>query len=349
MQDVAAITDGTWPPSPVLLGAVSSMRGRRFLSLEVRPFRYDAGAARLSATTQITVRVDFNRPAGAAALPVTGTRDAHFDDVFASAVLNFDQARDWRVAPGASLAGARASESAFARPAPGLLRGAGFDESDTEVRVQLDTTGLYQLPYTELAAKGYPANVPIGQVSVHRHEFVENQIVPYVTLELPVEVEDANHNGIFDAGDYVWMYAQNWAARSAASQYQRWWGDAEVVFVTRKTAGGRRVPARAAWRGTTGISSLLSYPFTEHFEKQFAAQLELIGLPTDTTLDVYHWNELQFYYLRPDTLRFEVRDIDTSRTATMSVNWVGRAFNTHYLWAAVRNGRGQVTSRQRLV
>jgi hypothetical protein len=232
----------------------------------------------------------------------------------------------------------------FARPASGPLRDAAFDESDAEVRVQLDSTGLYQLPYSELAAKGYPSNVPVAQVSVHRHEFVENQVTPYITLELPVEIEDANGNGVFDAGDYIWMYAKNWAARSGASQYQRWWGDAEVVFVTRKLAGGRRLPQRSGWRGTPGLSPLLSYPYSEHFEKTFAAQLELVGQPTDTTLDVYHWNEVLLYYTRPDTIRFEVRDIDTSRTATMSVNWVGRSFGSHYAWAAVRNGLSQVSS-----
>ena len=344
MDAVPAVADGAWPPSRVRLGSVSSMRGRKFVSLEMRPFRYDEGAARLYAASTVTVRIDFNRPASAAALPVTGGSDAHFDDVFASTVLNFEQARTWRVAPAGASAAGRASTSLFAKPATGALRNAGFDESDVEVRVKLDSTGLYQLPFDQLAAKGYPAGVPIAQVSVHRHEFVENQLVPYITLELPVEIEDANNNGIFDTGDWIWMYAQDWAERSAASQYQRWWGDAEVVFVTRKSAGGRRVPVRAGWRGTTGLSSLLSYPYTEHFEKNFAAQLELVGQPGDTAIDLYHWNEIQFYYLRPDTLRFEVRDIDTSRTAVMNVQWVGRTFNSHYAWAAVRNGRNQVSS-----
>ena len=43
----------------------------------------------------------------------------------------------------------------------------------------------------------------ISEVSVHRHEFVENDPVPYATLELPIEVDDFNSNNVFDSGDWL--------------------------------------------------------------------------------------------------------------------------------------------------
>ena len=43
-DSVAAVLDGAWPPSAVQMTEPYSVRGRRLIALEVRPFRYDAGA-----------------------------------------------------------------------------------------------------------------------------------------------------------------------------------------------------------------------------------------------------------------------------------------------------------------
>ena len=130
---VPALTDGAWPSEPTLLGAVGSFRGRRIVGLEVRPFQYDEAAATLRATASLVVRVDFNRPAGSAALPATvSAPDVHADAVLRSAVLNFDQAGPWRVAP------AGASRPLFARPGSGQAGSQASFETQTEVRVTLD-------------------------------------------------------------------------------------------------------------------------------------------------------------------------------------------------------------------
>jgi len=336
-EKVDPIVDGAWPLEDVLLGAPAGFRGRRLVSLEARPFRYDEGGARLAAVAGFTVRVDWNRPAGGRALPAfVAEPDPGMDAALATSVLNFEQARAWRVGPRAS----RAAGSLFAQP----LAAAAFDESEPEVRVAVDSTGLYQLPYDLLAPKGYPAGVPVAQVAVHRHEFLEGQNPPYATVDVPVEVDDVNANGVFDSGDLIWMYARTWAARSGASQYQRWWGDAEAVFVTRAAAGGARVAARAGWRGAAGLTPLASYPLLTHYERNNAVIMPSIWVPADTTVDLFHWTPYTFYYNRPDTILFDTNDADTSRAASFTVNWVGRSFATHYEWAAVRNGAGAVTT-----
>lgn len=333
---VDPIVDGVFPAQDVRLGAAADFRGRRLASIEVRPFRYDEAAARLTVAPTLTVRVDWNRPAGAAALPATtGEADRGFDAALATSVLNFEQARSWRVS-----ARAGAGASLFAKPAAAQA----FDENQPEVRVAIDSTGLYQLPYDLLAPKGYPANVPVAQVSVHRHEFVENANPPYVTIDVPVEVDDVNENGVFDSGDLIWMYARTWAERSGASQYQRWWGDADAYFVTRLASGGARIAKRDGWRGASGLTPLPSYPLKTHFERNNAIIMPFVWIPTDTTVDVFHWTPYNFYYNRPDTILFDVNNADTSRSVSFAVNWVGRKFGTHYEWAAVRNGAGTVTS-----
>ncbi len=341
---VPALTDGAWPSEPTLLGAVGSFRGRRIVGLEVRPFQYDEAAATLRATASLVVRVDFNRPAGSAALPATvSAPDVHADAVLRSAVLNFDQAGPWRVAP------AGASRPLFARPGSGQAGSRASFETELEVRVTVDSTGVWLLPYDLLAAGGFPAAVPISQVSVHRHEFLDPtpappNAPPYETIEIPIEVEDANHNGVFDSGDRIWMYVRNWAERSGASLYQRWWGDAEVVYATRNPAGGLRMTTREGWRNSAAPTLLSSYPAFQHWEKNIGVIMPIVTAATDTNVDIFQWTSESLDASSPYTLAFTANSIDTTHAVQFTVNWIGRDNNTHTEWAAVKNKSGQLTT-----
>ncbi|MEQ1834009.1 MAG: C25 family cysteine peptidase, partial [Candidatus Eisenbacteria bacterium] len=312
--------------------------------VELRPFRYDETTQRVSAPLALTVRVDFNRPAGAAALSSgIGASDRHADAVLEASVLNWEQGRSWRVAPVPRAS--RPRESGFGA-VPSAAGAFAFDDSDPEVRVQLGETALYRLSADELLANGYPAGVPVAEVSVHRHEFGASNTAgaPYATLELPSEVEDQDGDGTLNAGDGVWLWQRSWAARSGATNYQRFWGDGEVVYVTRKSGGGLRVPQRAAWNNAPSPVAVASFPSFTHHERDFAPMMQAVFPATDTSIGVWQWTDRALYYQRPDTIRFTVSDLDTTHAVTFSVRWVGRVFESHFMWAGVRNTLGQVTT-----
>ena len=341
MEPVAEIVDGAWPPASVEMAAPFGFRGRRLVQLELRPFRYDATSARLWSPLELTVRVDFNRPAGASAMAETmGATDRHVDAALATSVLNWDQGQSWRVPPSAG----RAGGSLFPRKAAGTGVLPAPEDDEDEVRVKLEETGLYRLRYDDLAAKGYPAGVAVSQVNVHRHEFVEGATPPYTTIDLPCEIEDANKNNVFDAGDGIWLWTRNWAERSNATSIRRFWGDAEVVFVTRKATGGLRVPHRAGWNNVGGLTALTSYPLKKHFEKDFATMLNFVTSTADTNIGVWQWTQFATYYQRPDTIRFDVNDIDNAKQVDVTLRWVGRKYEFHIMWAAFRNSSNQVTT-----
>lgn len=340
-EDVPAIEDGPWPPSPISLDAPFAFRGRRLVHLEFRPFRHEPGSGRLVAPRTLTVRVDFNRPAGAAAqVATTSEPDPHADAVLEGSVVNWTQGRGWRVPPapltergsrvGAAPAGAAAANA--------------FDESFPEVRVRLDESALHRLPYEQLTPHGFPVGVPVGEVSVHRHEYVANASPPFVTIELPCEVEDANANGLFDAGDGIWLWARKWSERTNATNIRRWWGDSEVVYVTRKPSGGLRVPQRSGWNGLAGLTPPTSFPFTKHFERDSAPMMQFVISVGDTNIGLWQWTDASSYYNRPDTIRVDTQGLDTTRTASLTVRFVGRKFDTHVMWAAIRNGTNRVTT-----
>ena len=338
----AAISDGPWPLSTVSLAPPFGFRGRRFVQLEVRPFRYDESSARVSSPLTLTVRVDFNRPASALSLlPEMAPRDAQVDAALEGNVLNWEQGQGWRRAP--SPGRSRPDRSLFTT-GPRAAGVFAFDESQPEVRVKLGESTLYRLDFDDLSANGFPDNVPVGEVSVHRHEFLEGASPPYGTVELPSEVEDANGNGIFDSGDGVWVYVRSWAERSQASRIQRFWGDGEVVYVTQKPGGGLRVAQRPGWNNVTGLTPVPAYPSKRHYELDVAKMLQFISSEVDTNLAVWHWTPGSTYYFRPDTIHIETNDIDTTHAATLTVSWVGRRDEPHIMFAAIRNGRNQVTT-----
>lgn len=331
---------GAWPEQPFVLGTATGFRGRRLVPLELRPYRYEPGSARVVRTGTLVVRVDFGTSAASSANAV-GASDRHVDPALATTVLNWDQAQRWRDRP---LPVSRPRDAFSAARLPGQTAARG---TEPQVRVRIDTTGLHVLPFDALAPHGYPTGTPLAQVQVLRREPIANPAVgqpPFVELALPIDVQDMDGDGLFGAGDLIWVYVRTWAERSGASAYQRQWGDAEVVYVTRDGAGGSRMTRRAGWRGLTGLTPLASYPQRTRWEGDFSSYMPFVGSPNDTTFDLFHWTEISLYYSRPDTIRFEIQDIDTSRFVQFSTQWVGRRFGPHNTWAAVRNGNGQVTT-----
>jgi hypothetical protein len=335
---VPAILDGSWPRTAVELGEPFTLRRQRLVALRLMPFRYDEATGTLWARRSMKVRVDFTGPPGA---PAAGApaEDRHWEPVLRNAVLNYEQARSWRAAPRPArrldLRGAADPGGLLGAPgAAGPARAAAFDEDFPEVRVLVDSTGLYQLRYADLAPHGYPAGIPIGQVSVHRHEFVEGQSPPYVTIELPIEVEDRNANGVFDGADRIVVFVQAWAERSRASKPQRAWGEGEVVYATAVSGQGLRMASRPGWRNVTGLTPLASYPWRQRWEKNLTYFL----FPVDTLHDQFHWTEITLYYERPDSFRFQTNHLDTTRAVTFAVTWEGRRDGSHFSWAQIRQG-----------
>ena len=338
VEDVAPVLDGPWPATEVVVGEPFDLRRQRVAVIEVHPFSYDEAAGRLTIRRTLTVRVDFRGGSARTSL-AAGTEDRYFEPVLKGAVLNYQQGLEWRAAPPLEAA---TLEPATRRAAPaGSAAAFAFDEGQSEVRVKLDSTGVWAIGFDDLAAHGFPANVPIGEVSVHRHEFIEDAAVPYVTIEVPIELDDAGTPGVFDSGDRIVMYAQSWAQRSGASIPQRNWGDAEVVYVTSLPGGaGLRMGARnGAWSAPPS-ARLFSYPFAHRYEKNFA---DFITFPGDTLTDPWDWTQLMLYYDRQDTILFETNHIDTTHAVVFSTTLQGRNEEPRYNWETVKNGLGQVT------
>jgi len=331
---VAPIADGRFPRSEAELGEPFPLRRQRLVPVVLSPVAYDEGASRLWVRRTLTVRIDFiGGGAGDGALPFGAARvteDRHWDAVLERAVANFPVARGWR---------APAARSLRRIPGSGITGASStalFDENQPEVRVQIDTTGFYSLAYGQLASKGFPAGIPIAQVSVHRHEFREGENPAYETIELPIEIDDQNNDTVFNGSDRIYVYVQNWAERSGASVPQRRWGNAEMIYVTvLNTRAPLRFSERPSWNGVAGLTPLASYPWKQRYERNFSFS----GLPDDTLLERITWTPTSDFYLgsRPDTFAFETNHLDPTHPADISIALTGYTYGTHLVRADVRN------------
>ncbi len=337
LEEVPAILDGPWPRSPLEVGEPFVVRRQRMVAVRVSPFRYDEASGRLWARRSITVRVTFTGGRAATALGAPLLEDVRPDGTLDGALLNAEQGRRFRM----GRTPAR-SASFAAAPAAGAF---GFDEDQPEVRVKVDSTSVFALNYDDLFLQGFPADVPIADVSVHRHEFVENTTPPYVTIELPCEVKDGNGNGKFDSGDLIYVYAQSWGKRARPSIWQRMWGDADYVYVTRLTTrAGLRVGPSPGWRGAAGLTPLASYPQTLHYEQDSADYRDYFAFVPDTTVDPFHWVTVLAYYNRPDAYAITASDLDTTQRVLIEGQFIGRRPLGRYVSVAVRNGLGVRTT-----
>lgn len=355
-EPVDPIRDGPWPAASVELGKPFTLRGQRMVAVSVRPFRYDESSARLWTRRRLRVRIDFRGVAPARGV-LTPAADRHWDPVLRGALINFEQGRTWRTAP--TPARRRAPGGPAGSPGGPLFdrttldrtagRGAAparnlgvalFDESEPEVRIRIDTTGVYAIDYDALAAQGFPSGVPIEEVSLHRHEFAEDAIPAYVTIELPIEVDEAQPaNNVFDAGDRIVVFVRDWASRSNASLPQRDWGDAEVVYATRVPRPGLRVGGRIGWSNGVGLPVLASYPWTQRWEKNLVHMPFPGASPAESLFDQFHWTDLVAYFERPETLMFEANHLDPTHSIPFTIAWQGaRIGGVYYTWARVRNG-----------
>lgn len=365
---IAAIADGPWPTSAIELSDPFTVRRQRMVTLRVRPVRYDEASGTVWSRRSMTVRLDFAgvTPGALRAGAAAPVEDRQFDAVLERAVLNFAAARSWgtplksATLPASELMRRANASSLGAKASAGTSAVAGFDEDNAEVRCLVDTTGVYALTFANLSAAGFPAGITISQLSVHRHEFVAGGNPAYATIELPIEVDDRNSDGVFNNTDRIVVFVQNWAERSRASIAQRAWGDAEAVFATYLSSRpGARVAQRSGWNGPA-LTPLSSFRTVQHYEKTtFYVNVFNPGFPpnvpaeSDTNTDQFLWTGVGLYDRNDpaftDTYPFEINDIDVTRRLEVGVQWVGLKSTviggpaTHIAYAEVRNAAGTWT------
>ncbi|HVP38895.1 MAG TPA: C25 family cysteine peptidase [Candidatus Saccharimonadales bacterium] len=352
---------GLWPARVAGLGPVSTVRYQRVQALGVRPVRYDAARGVLWVASRILVRVDFEAAAGGSApggsaLGAAGAEPAADEgraeeSLYRGALLNYDQARSFRLA----------RPVRAAAPAPRAPSAAGFPD----FKLRVDTTGVYAVTFAQLQRK-VPGLVPIPVGDVRCFEKLPGPFPRSAGLgdpaqfeqEVPIRVVDVDGNGLFDGDDYLVFFGRGLADRFRA----RWFDpDRTSLFYTRgevywlgQRAAGAPAPARMAERpaslGLAGTYAPASYRSVLHREDRRLYMTDPDYLDQSTFLFTDK--------ITDDTLSFQVADVDSARPIGVRAGFRGsdresenNSMNIHELSMSIERPQGSgklsdpVTSR----
>ncbi len=99
-DQTAYLTDQVHPNIAARVGDEAWMRDQRLLRVEFFPFQYHARSEKLILNSRIRVALQFAGAVGLSSIALQPTEredNNPFDSVLASNLLNYDQAREWRV------------------------------------------------------------------------------------------------------------------------------------------------------------------------------------------------------------------------------------------------------------
>ena len=183
------------------------IRSQPVATLRFVPFQYNPVRAELRYVRRMVVRLNFHiDPDQLNRLNVQTTDEGPFEALLQSSLLNYEQARDWRIRPTSTTTVMRESAES-SRPA---------------FKIIVDLDGIYQLMYQELVN----AQVPVDDIdprTFHIHN-QEQEAAIYVS---------GQEDGVFSAGEYILFYGEKVNTKFT---------DKNVYWLTWGGSNGKRMP-----------------------------------------------------------------------------------------------------------
>ncbi len=185
-----------FPQAVVTTNSPALFRDLPVQSIRISPVQFNARDQKLTVYDYVRLQVTFKGE------PVSGqplARKELLDEVARAAILNFDQAKSWRV------------------PRKPLLKKAAQLPSGPYYRITVKKDGLYKVTAAMLESAGINLNnISLDQVKLFGnggHELSYNtnasQYNPLFTEQIPVLIFDVNQNNLFDGNDYLLFYGKN--------------------------------------------------------------------------------------------------------------------------------------------
>lgn len=146
--DAAAYAaDEFLPASPVSIGNIGFIRSQRVAQVQLNPVQYNPVQGTVRVYRHLRVEATFSAAPASSQTAAPAAPDV-FDPVLQAQLLNFDQARAWRVA--------RPADAASPQMSPAVYPG---DTSRPWFKTQLRSSGLYKITLLDLQA---PALAPLA-------------------------------------------------------------------------------------------------------------------------------------------------------------------------------------------
>jgi hypothetical protein len=253
-RDPAVYGKSAWfPESPLRLGQIGYLREQRYVEVVFTPLQVDAAGrmGRFTSHVEATVRLDgaANSQPGASAVSPEGAPgfvpDPHFESVYASSLLNYEQGKRFRIRRSGA-AGSATLEAAPAGASPLPATGSG-----PRYKLAVSHRGVIRLtqPYLAAQAPDLLATDP------------RTWAVLVDGAEIPIAIRNAaggsgEADGVFDVSDTLDFYGQPKTAPPTVLNYdfgstqsdvfqQNDFTDTQVYWLvaTGASSGHSRIPA----------------------------------------------------------------------------------------------------------
>lgn len=224
------------PQNPVEMASTGFVRSQRVLTLRFQPFQYNPATGELRYYSKIRARLSFSGGSSRARASSALVEEGPFETALRQSLLNYDQARHWRVA----------STSAIERPAlPDHVADQG-----RAFKILVDQDGIYKVTYADLQAAGFPVDSLIPNTL--RLFNLGQEVALYVVGE---------GDGAFDPADYFLFYGQKPTAKyTNTNVYWLTWNESPGLrMATLDGAPGGALPVASSFTHTLRLEQNLLY------------------------------------------------------------------------------------------
>lgn len=224
--------NGWYPERQFYVDQPVTIRQQRVAVVRLRPFQYNAATGTLRRITGATLRIRLINGAGSLPGVVAATPDPQFEQVYASMLHNYEQAKQWR-----------GLEAQVSDGGPDPTRD-WFETGRTYYRIRIAHDGWYKVTKADLAAAG--ANVSMIEVPSLRVYGRGLQVPLIVRPDTTIEFYAVRNYG---DSTYIDFFTDT------SSYFLTWGGTAGTRYTAIPQPGG--VPGVEVW----------SAAVTRHFEQ----------------------------------------------------------------------------------
>ncbi|HTP81073.1 MAG TPA: C25 family cysteine peptidase [Bacteroidota bacterium] len=266
-----AANGSTGRPS-VRISRITMFRYQRIAVVEFQPYQYNPSARTLTRFTSARIRITL--PANA---QVSAVADPHFESAYKSAILNYSQAKNWRVRP--QIPPLPMSRQRTSGGGPNYE---WFNPGQQYYRMKIAADGIYPITYADIQK----LNIVPESVDPRRIE------VFYKGISLSLYVV-GGADGQFNPNDTVEFYGSRlYDAPGVANQYS----DTSVYWVTFTGQNGKRAEVDSTL-ATQQIVTPDYFNPTVHVEQNKSYYYGDEGLPNNnqteqTPGEGWYWNTL---------------------------------------------------------
>jgi hypothetical protein len=314
---------GSHPPGVATLGFDSRLRHQRVVQVLFHPFGFSAASGELTVRRRIVVRLRISAPRRVDGLRRVAVHEPEWERVYETTIVNHEQARQWRMRP---------------EPRRSRLRG-DLGRDGEAYRLVVGETGVYRLPFANLAAEGLSGTLAIDDVAVYQRSFDDSEEDPFVETPAPIVIVDTDDDGVFDGSDYLLFYALSFEDQFVIEGYEDRYTSDNVYWFGWGDDVAARMSSRPGWHGAVGLTAPTSYRDTLRFEEDVYYH----STPPSDVLDIYHWtsttDQSDVY-----ELPFPIYDIDPAEGVILRARYQGIENTNHVIDLSIINGDSEQNS-----